>query len=58
MTVAPMTPLTPSLPRFKERISVPLVRILRVYVTLITSLVMALTVPATHPRNSQEIQAH
>ncbi len=42
-----MPPLPPS-PRFKERISGPLIRILRVYVVLITSLVIGLTVLAAY----------
>jgi hypothetical protein len=41
--------------RFKERISVPLVRILRVYVALITSLVMGLTVLAAYLQQSAEV---
>lgn len=45
----------PSPPRFKERISGPLVRILRVYVALITSLVMGLTVVAAYLYQSSEI---
>ncbi len=41
-------------PRFKERISVPLVQILRVYVALITSLVMGLTVLAAYLQQSAD----
>ena len=47
----------PASPRlFKERISVPLVRILSVYVALITSLVMALTVLAAYLQQSAEVE--
>ncbi len=41
-------------PRFKERISVPLVQILGVYVALITCLVMGLTVLAAYLQQSAE----
>ena len=40
--------------RFKERISVPLVQILRGYVALITSLIMGLTVVAAYLYQSEE----
>lgn len=47
-------PSTTSPRRFKERISVPLVRILRGYVALITSLVMGLAVVAAYLYQSAE----
>lgn len=42
-------------PRFKERISVPLVQILGVYVALITCLVMGLTVLAAYLQQSADV---
>ncbi len=46
---------SPAPRRFKDRISIPLVQILGVYVALITSLVMGLTVLAAYLQQSAEV---